>query len=108
MKVTKTELKEMVQKIVSKKLADKKQSLNEGTDFSARRRVAAQAKSASMEFENTIVSELGVANPDSLSEPLQRKYYEIVKGMETHIVKAAMEAVTQLAQFPKEQDKSAK
>lgn len=101
MKVKKTELKEMIQRIVQQKL-------NEGSDFSARRRVAAQAKNASMEFENTIVSELNVMHPDTLSEPLQRKYYEVVKNMESLIVKAAMEAVSKLAMFPKEQEKGAK
>ena len=100
MKVKKTELQEMVRKIVQKKLF-------EGTDFSARRRVAALAKNASMEFENTIVSELGVVHPDQLSEPLQRKYYEIVKTMESEIVKSAMDAVSRLTMFPKE-DKGTK
>jgi hypothetical protein len=104
MKVKKSELQEMVRKVVREKLAGSVgTSLKEGSDFTARRKIVALAKNTSMEFESTLLSELGVTHPDQMPEPLQRKYYEIVKNMEKEIVSSAMKAVGALAMFPKEQ-----
>ena len=104
MKITKEELNKIISEAVKKKIA----SLNESSDFTAKRKIVHSAQNASMEFEGEIKSLLGLVEPDQLPPNLQRKYLEIAESMKQSVVTAVAEAVKQFATMPRNDDGSGK
>jgi len=97
MKITEQELREMIRESVKKKIA----TLNESSDFTAKRKIVHSAQNASMEFENEIKASLNLINPDDLDPHLQKKYYEIASEMQEAIVQSVVVAVGRFATLPR-------
>lgn len=97
MKITEPELKKMIKEAVKRKIA----SLNESSDFTAKRKIIHSAQNASMEFEGEIKSLLNLVDPDQLDQHLQQKYFEIAEEMKGEVVKAVAHAVQRFATMPR-------
>lgn len=92
--LTKAQLKEMVISLLENNLLGKKNPIM------AKREIIAMMDSTSRNFEREIVKTFNLRDPDELTPELQRKYLEIVEGMKSELVAAAMKAVQQLINFP--------
>ena len=92
--MSKQQLKEMVTALLEFDLLGKKNPIM------AKREIIAMMDSTSRNFEREIIKTFNLKDPDDLQPELQRKYLEIVEGMKTKLVAAAMEAVQQLIAFP--------
>lgn len=99
-KVTKSQLKEMVAKVVNERLLEFATNEN---PIMAKREIIALMDSTSRNFENEIIKTFGLQHPDSLQTDLQRRYLEIVEQMKAELVGAAMKAVRELIHFPKQE-----
>ena len=95
MKITKNELKQLVQEAVKAKLQEG------SSDFTAKRHIVQAAQNASMSFETEIVSLLNLKNPDEMHPNVQEQYFHIVKDMEERIVAAVEDTVTALTGYPR-------
>lgn len=101
-RMTESELKEMVQRVVAAKLAENGVGgIGMGNPIMAKREIIALMDQTSRSFEQEIIKTFKLQNPDVLSPELQRSYLEIVEGMKAKMVQAAMEAVQSLVKFPK-------
>lgn len=100
MKISKKQLEQLIESAVEKKLS----SLNESSDFTAKRRIIYSAQNMSMEFEEEIKNILNLKNPDELEEGVQQKYFEVVEKMKDDIIKAVSVATRDLVRFPRNDD----
>lgn len=100
--LTKKQLKEMVVSLLEFSLMGQKNPIM------AKREIIAMMDSTSRNFEREIIKTFNLRDPDELTPELQRKYLEIVEGMKSKLVAAAMEAVQQLIRFPTNDDGSGK
>lgn len=97
----KSHLQEMIAKLVESRLNE---FIDGQNPIMAKREIIALMDSTSRNFENEIIKTFKLQNPDMLSPELQRKYLEVVEGMKSKLVSAAMEAVQQLIHFPKQDE----
>ena len=98
--LTKSQLKEMVNKVVQERILEFATGEN---PIMAKREIIALMDSTSRNFENEIVKTFGLQHPDTLATDLQRRYLEIVEQMKAELVGAAMKAVRELIHFPKQE-----
>lgn len=105
-RMTESDLKEMVNRVVAAKLAENGLTggIGMGNPIMAKREIIALMDQTSRSFEQEIIKTFKLQSPDVLSPELQRSYLEVVEGMKGKMVHAAMEAVQALIKFPKQDE----
>ena len=107
MKITEKEIKELVREAVKQKLKNiKAASLQESSDFTAKRQIIHSAGQTAMGFEAEILKLMNIQSPDELPVHLQQKYLEIAEDMKRKMISAVEEAVNRLSLFPRTDDGS--
>jgi hypothetical protein len=94
MKVTKSQLKQMVREAVKGQL--NKGKLNEDTGFMSRRTLLHKASEAALKFEQEVIKTLGLADPDKMDVEKRKLYLEIMRRMEHSVKKAVATAIIEL------------
>lgn len=98
--LTNSQLKEMISKVVAEKLSEN--ALGSHNPIMAKREIIALMDSTARSFEQEIIKAFKLRNPEQLPSDLQKEYLRIVESMKMRMVEAAMDAVHELINFPKE------
>jgi hypothetical protein len=101
MKITKGELKQMIQEAVQGQL-------NEAGDFMSRRELLNKARDASFKFEQEIIKTLDLEDPNNMPPEKRKEFLHIARAMEKRIVKAVAHAIITIARsnIPRKSDEA--
>jgi hypothetical protein len=97
MKITEKELRALIREAISKKV----KTLNEGSDFTARRQLMLSAANTTLNFETEIIKLLDLVSPDKLTPEGQEVYRNAVEKMGDGFKQVVNIAVDELSRLPR-------
>lgn len=76
--------------------------------FRAARVLKMEAQRAALDFEDQIVKQMGLQDPDQMDGTSQRVYHQVTERMHTEVAAAVMKAINGLGSLPKAATKETK